>query len=81
MFNFHPASFTLAAIYRAHPIVAQNPENNIMGPNPLAQVPGINRAPEIGIPVNPAIPQNPVTIPILMLTPTKKERYTFHRFS
>jgi hypothetical protein len=72
--NFHPTSFTLAAIYRAHPIVAQIPENNIIGPNPLAQVPGINKAPEIGIPVNPAIPQNPDSNPSLLLTP-KKERY------
>jgi hypothetical protein len=71
IFNFHPVSLTLAAIYRAHPIVAQNPENNIIGPNPLAQVPRINKAPEIGIPVNPAMPQNADSKPSLLLTPQK----------
>ena len=30
------------------------PENNISGPNPLAHVPSILSAPEMGIPVNPA---------------------------
>jgi len=37
-----------------------------MGPNPLLQVPGFSSAPEIGIPVNAAIPLNPDNSPNLM---------------
>lgn len=50
------------------PINAIVPENRIIGPNPCAHVPGINNAPEIGIPVNAAIPQNPDIIPNLQST-------------
>ena len=51
--------------YNIAPIDTIIPENRIIGPNPCAHVPGINKAPEIGIPVNAAIPQIPVIIPIL----------------
>ena len=47
------------------PIDAIIPENRIIGPNPCAHVPGINNAPEIGIPVNAPIPQIPDIIPNL----------------
>jgi hypothetical protein len=53
--TFQPTIFTRAARYRQPPIATVTPENTIAGPNPLAHVPGIIKAPEIGIPVNAAI--------------------------
>src|SRR5579859_579717 len=41
------------------------PENRIIGPKPLAHVPGINSAPDIGIPVSAAIPFAPDNKPNL----------------
>jgi hypothetical protein len=49
-------------------------ENRIIGPNPLAQVPGISNAPEIGIPVNAAIAMAPDNRPNLHIINNSMDR-------
>ena len=58
-FIFHPAVKTLAAAYENPEMTRVVPENNIMGPKPLANEPSIWRAPDIGVPVNPAMEDEP----------------------
>jgi hypothetical protein len=65
-FIFHPAVNTLAAAYENAEMTRAVPENNIMGPKPLANEPSIWRAPDIGIPVNPAMDDTPRTNPSLL---------------
>lgn len=67
--------------YNTAPIDAIIPENRIIGPKPWAHVPGINKAPEIGIPVNDAIPQSPDIIPSLESVRRNCGGRTFRQFS
>jgi hypothetical protein len=65
-FIFHPALKTLAAAKKMAQTTRAVPENSIMGPKPLAHKPSIWRAPDIGVPVNPATDEIPRTYPSLM---------------
>ena len=55
IFNFHPTNKIRAAPNITQQMASESPENNIIGPNPLAHDPSILSAPEIGVPVKPAM--------------------------